>query len=254
MNESYDLSIDQIKEILDEEYNVLNAHGHDAWQLYANIIDIKLEYNLLQYNNPVYLDAKRWIRDFFNENQQKDYGYDSFSIDIFSNQLDRFPTPQALRLYLLILSYCNKEGYDCDKVEDKVIELRHKLWVEKGEGWKNILSRIANNYIWLTIVSLVFITIVAVCFLPAPTEWMHTIDVNLLPWNGEGKWHDFIVVPATAIYYIIHGETNEPIVTPVNIIGIIFIALVEFTFWGLIINFVYQKIVKSFSNAGLELL
>ncbi|MBD5349223.1 MAG: hypothetical protein HDR84_08300 [Bacteroides sp.] len=247
-----DVNIELIKSMLDDEYRNLNDPTIDRCQTYLTIISIKQEYELSEYLYPIYIDAKKWIYCFFEDLKDKNYGYDSFSLEIFKEHLDNFPSPQAFRLYNIMKVLCIQTGYGIDDIDDKLSQLQFNIWKEKGKKWNKYLYLLANNTRWLIASCISFFIITTMCFLPAPFDWMKTLDIRLLEWQGEGVWHSICLYLGSALYYIAHGETDNPIVSPANIGGVVFIIINEFIFWGLIINFVYQKMVNSLSKLGLN--
>ncbi len=239
-----------IERILDTEYNRLRQKGVDRFQVYANIIAVKREYGLEEYHNPLYVDIKRWIRMFFEDVLDKNFGYDSFRLEPFAAEIDQFPLEQSLRLYFVLLHHCVNTHYNADAVRSKIEECRIRLWKEKHRWCRIGLYKIANNGWLLTGVCLIYLVMVTLCMLPAPFEFLEVIQVRLLDWSVTSSFGGFLRYLGSALYYIIHGATDETMILPLNIGGVILIGVLEFVFWGLIINFLYQKVIDKISATG----
>ncbi|MBD5280110.1 MAG: hypothetical protein HDS35_06150 [Bacteroides sp.] len=236
---------------LDADYQRLQRTGEDRCQILATIIALKQIEDQTDYRQSIYVDAKQWIRFFFEDLTDKDFGYDQFSLANFSPIIDRFPNDQALSLYLYIRHLCTLHEFDITDIDEKIELLKLGIWKDKRDYVRIGLYLIANRTKWIISITVVYILVVALCFLSAPTEWMECIEVSEFQWPGESWWVKFSSYLSTVLYYIFHGATDSPIVIPLNFRGVILIGILEFSFWGLIVNFLYQRVIQYLQSIGL---
>lgn len=231
-----------IKNIIDGEYVKLQDTHSDRCQIFANLIDIKRAYNLLDYRQSLYVDAKDWIITFFIDLDKKDFGYDDFDISIFSSQLDEFKPEQAVKLYKLLNRNCKVKEIDTDEIEKKIQVCLREYWRNNKMICRLILNLMANNILILFATCCIYVCLIGLALLPAPFKFMEVIVVEPLSLSDYLGLNNM----GNALLYIMHGVTEKPLITPINFGGVLIMLFWEFIFWGVIGNFAYQKIVQYF--------
>lgn len=242
----------EAKRIIVKEYRKLRKEGADRSQIYLNIIALKRELNLTEYVNSLYVDVKRWIDIHFLDLAKRDFGYDVFVAEPFCKQIELFTPEKSLRLYQYLLNACEDNHAETSDVAECIKRKQFEVWRNNGSRCRIFLYKIANNFLWIALSVIVFIGLVMVCFLPAPCEWMGCLDIHFLDWPGLENQHSFGTHLFNALYYIAHGETETPMVLPLNPGGVIWVIAVECAFWGFLVNFLYQHLVGYLRRIGLN--
>lgn len=242
----------EAKEYIDKEYEKLRMEGADRSQIYLNIIAFKRFFTLEEYVKPLYVDVKQWILFHFEDLTNKDFGYDVFSAEPFLEQIEFFPAEKSLRLYQFLQYACDENHVDSSEIKKRERKLQINLWLKNGNRFKAVCFLMANNFGFICASIILFIALVIVSFLPAPFEWMRWLDLHFLDWTPAESQQTFTGYLSNALFYIAHGETEIPMVTPRNPAGVLWVIAVECAFWGFLGNFLYQHISHYLSRIGLN--
>ena len=246
------LSEEQARALILREYGKLMEPGNDRSQIYLNIIALKRECGLELLNRSLYQDVKAWIGIHFEDLMNKDYGYDVFRLEPFAEQIELFPPEQSLSLYHFLLHACEQNYAVTEELKGMIERKQLDLWRSRHSWLRFALYKLANDGLWIFFATLMFIALVIVSFLPAPADWMHCIDITFFDGRNVESLQTFSDYLENALFYIMHGETESPIVAPRNLGGVVWVLLTEFAFWGLLINFLYQHITAYLRQWGLS--
>lgn len=240
-----------LKQIIEEEiiseYTKLDDPAQDRCQVYAQIIEMKLEIES-RHRYPVYVDIKRWIKMYFEDYEMQDFGYDSFSIKRYGPLISKLPVDQQISLYNYAANLCRRNDIDCSDISKLLENVKMSLY-RKNKRYFRLAMFYLGNHLWFTLLTIcISVVILALLLLPASNPDLIFFETNLLHLSNNS----FINCILNSLLFFFDFEYSDTLLAPVNTIGAIAYCLFKAMFILLILNYAYQKIADFISKISVE--
>lgn len=223
---------------IDLLYHSLDDEKSDKCMIYANIIELKFHQHLETYVYPVYVDFKRWVELTLKDKEMKDAGYDKFPAEKFYRLITYYPLDQQLDLLRYLDRKTRSNFISLSDINDKIIETRkHKLLKEKRR-FQYFLLVIGSNFQYSIELIIGVFLLTTLIFIPAPCKLLEVYDTNLITYSD----YPVLNYMFNSIAWLIGLDTDQPILSPINALGIIGYAGIKIILFGIIGNFIFQKI------------
>lgn len=108
----------EIEKILKEQYSLLRRRNckHNAQILY-NIAKIKSEYGVQNFHQPLYLDIKKFLKNYIISADNEDFGYDNTIFNRIMKIVNLSSPKEKLSLLHTIRRYYLMNGYEINEVK-----------------------------------------------------------------------------------------------------------------------------------------
>lgn len=227
-----------------KDYKKNNSY-HKSAILYL-IIQIKSEcVNVRNYKKSIYLDIKYFIKYYVNSVEKKDYGYDQLNIQKLINAIDASNRDkERYELAIYASRQINLNGYEKElnefknyKDSCKTKSLRHSKSINDK---LRLLSHLCSyNLKVITIILFTIFLVSNLIFLPAKYEVFELFHLHYRNYSDS-----FYLNHMLNLVTITFGLENDNIITPLNWLGVIILALLKSIYILLIVNYLYQKVLN----------
>ena len=232
--------------IIDGEYAKLRTEGADRCQVYANLIAIKRHAGLDNYEKPLYVDVKEWIRMIAEDFELHDYGYDVIPVGKVVDVIESFPVSRQASLFRFFYLKCGDIERGILKKHLQVA--RYRKYKEDGRWLSALLVRVGTDWRALLCCLLAVVVAIMIIMLPSPLGCMEIFNVSLQAYSPSGLLNYL----SNALAVLAGIDTPAPSISPVNFTGVAVFGFCKLTLFGLIINFIYQKLIEYIETLSNE--
>ena len=241
MASKYKNDIEYIKQYIINQYKLLKRddykHNH---QILYNLIKVKVNWQLFEIRQSLYLDVKQFIESYLISVDYQDYGYDNICFTKIMEVVDFLEIKQRISIMYYTKRLFYIRGYDIEFIVDKINDFKIKVaWSEKSY-LEYILLLIGSSFISLLITLLIFVVIISLIMTPAPFENMEIFKVELRKFSTSPLLNQLI----NSLTLLTGNENISPTIIPIGIKGIVVYYLGLISFYILIVNYVLKKIEK----------
>lgn len=233
MDESLQLAIQ-------EEYSKLRQPGHDRFQIYYNLILIKVQFNCRDYILPLYVDVKKWIRMVYEDLETRDFGYDIPRIAVFSEVIDKLHIEKRGSLYEYLRRTADLSGYPTEEIQQLIYECRTEYYRHTKNWGALICNYLGNNNLVIAAVLLVILLSTFAIMLPAPYESLEIFQCKYVEVSGN----PFVNTLSNVFIELFDINTSEPVLTPTSWRGVAVKCIGKLIILFFVTNIVCQKLTN----------
>jgi hypothetical protein len=230
----------EILEYIKQQYDLLNDQTlkNDRYQIYYNLIQVKLQFNVENHIIPIYVDVKRLIILYFEETELKDFGYDEFRFISFQNLLEKFSPEKRIPLIAFLIRKCKENDIDVSQMSKYYIGSRKQYLYKEHKYVRYLLVTLANNFWTLLFCYIVYLVILALIISPVPDWGIPMYDVKLIDISSN----NLLNYLCNAIALLFAPEEYAPTVLPTGVISLILFVFGKLISYLIIGNYLYQKL------------
>ncbi|GGH08116.1 hypothetical protein [Mucilaginibacter phyllosphaerae] len=243
MNKTQILSL-----ISDEQKQVslANDFGEKADRI-NNILQLKIESNIQDIKNDIYIDVKRFVNFYINSFEDKQFNYDVFDELKISEYINLFEVKQKCSLLHYTIRHLKTVGFE-EKVsffesQLRACEFHREL---KEFSIKNIFKLIylATVYNNLTILFAILLCIMVkvVVYLPAPFKWMELYEIHYSKLNNNPVLNHV----GNVLLSFFEVKTNPSFAEPVTFVGSVLFVLGKCFFIIIVVNILIDQLKTRF--------
>lgn len=233
------MNYDRARQLIELEYEKLHSvEKCSVSQIYYNLIMTKNRSECNDYIQSDYVDAKNYIIALFDENENKDFGYDIIPETSLISIINLFPNVERVPLCKLAIRKATEQGLQLKHV-DKLYYNSYKNELIKNRELLSYLSLILGRNIWIMLgCYLLFVVVISLMLLPAPFKWMEILDSNLIQLSPTPIWNYL----ANALIWLFGINYPNFCVKPIGFIGLIIYCIGKIFAFLFIGNFLFQKL------------
>jgi hypothetical protein len=228
-----------------EQYLIASSY-HDKMEIMNSIIQIKrrLLSNGCTSNLELFLDVKRFLKDYTLSLEEVKHGYDGLDFDTIFIYFNMFDEPEQLSLakYFIRILYINGFEKELKKVEDfkRSLEIRY-YWSNKPlSNFLKLLYLLTTYNIWTIMLTMAIIIVLSsILILPSP-DWMIPIfNTKTLHLSSSIYFNNLFNFIGNIL-----GVNEAFKIEPLGLLGMIILIFGKL----FIIVFVINILIKEFTN------
>lgn len=227
-----------LSKYLDEQYKSLSRYSYKQnCQILYNIIHVKARLKI-DYNESLYIDAKKFVKAYLNAIDNEDFGYDHIQITKIIDISNCLDIKQKLFFLYNVNRLLQVKGFDTNILSKEIVETETTVaWREK-HWFIFIRLWLSSSLIKLVIVYFFYILIVGVILLPAPFPWMSLFDISMHNYSSNA----FLNHCSNTLALITGNDIIAPQVVPNGFVGMIVYCVGVVAFYLVFVNYVFRKI------------
>lgn len=229
----------EIEKILKEQYSLLRRRNcKQNAQILYNIAKIKSEYGVQNFHQPLYLDIKKFLKNYIISADNEDFGYDNTIFNRIMKIVNLSSPKEKLSLLHTIRRYYLMNGYEINEVKRELNKQEIMVAKENKKYLRWTLLRVGSSLSGLLCGYLVYAVIVLIALLPAPFNFIELFHIELKNYSS----YPLLNYPLNAITLLTGNCDIAPKITPINVIGVLIYSFGILLFYILIVNFLFKKI------------
>lgn len=233
--------------IVDNLYDKLKkCQYQNNASILINIIEIKGRFNMNNYQQPMYVDAKKFIKNYLHSIENMNYGYDCINEEKIFNAIKYLELKEQLELLFYTKRFLKTKGF-CDNliiVDKRIVLLRKKIALKGKEFFKFFSLWMSSSIRALFLTLFLYSLTTTLIMLPAPVKWMGIFKIQ----NYTFYENEFINSFLNSLLFMTGGNSAQPIIEPSCPLGVIVYVLIISLFYLIIVNFVFRKIENYVTN------
>lgn len=243
MNENEELLV----LIRDESINYNNASTfHEKMERINNVLQIKIRAKS-QFNSKdldIFLDVKKFLKDYTFSIEEGKHGYDKFNFDSIYFYLNQFNEEEQISLAKYFMRILSLNGFEKEYIvvdeHLKILEIKHCLKNRPMLHVIKLFYLITTYNVWsISLTIFLIIIIVSILILPAP-EWIYPIfDIKTTQLCNNIYFNNLFNFVGSIL-----KVNNKFEIEPINLLGISVLILGKL----FIIIFVINILIKEFTN------
>lgn len=233
------MTIENKEQYIKEQYKLLkkDKYKHNCQILY-NLIAAKVEFQIYNIQQSLYLDVKQFIEYYILSADSQDYGYDEVLLEKIKDVVHHLEPKQKISMMYSTKRMFYIRGYEVENITKIINRLEMEVALEEKRFWKAIRLWMSSSLTALLLTLLLYVTIISCVMLPAPLECMEIFDINLKNYTTSPFWNHLM----NSITVLTGNDDISPSITPIGIKGVIVYSIGVLLFYLLIANYALKKI------------
>lgn len=233
------MTIEEKEQYIRGQYELLrkDKHKHNHQILY-NLIAAKVEFQLCDIQQSLYLDVKQFIECYITSADSQDYGYDEVLLVRIMDVVHHLESKQKVSIMYSTKRMFYIRGYEVENITEIISRLEMIVALEEKCFGKAIRLWMSSSLTALLLTLLLYVIIISCVMLPAPLECMEIFDVNLKDYTAS----PFLNHLMNSITVLTGNDDISPSIIPIGIKGVIVYSIGVLLFYLLIANYALKKI------------
>ena len=235
----------EVKDFLDNCYNnISNKEISIQSEIYYSIIQIKKENpDLCNYSQSIYIDIKKFIKNYFDSVEEKDHGYDFIDTKKIINSVEAEYVPSArLELYSFTIRLIKSKNQDelVDEINKKRILTKFEFILHKKSIFKypEGVFLISSYNIFTIAISLFLLSLVGVIIVQeAPLKYFELFSFEYENFCKIDPVNQFLNIIAKPL-----GLADKFKIIPLNVSGVFLLITFKLIYLSIVVNFLYEKV------------
>lgn len=135
------------KQLVLAQYGELERYKHKKnCQIYYNLIKMKYKWGLVDLNQSLYLDVKKFVQAYITAADSQDYGYDEIKISKITDVCSFLEDEQQLAILYLTRRLFYTRGYDQDIIYSEIVKVDKKVSFAKKHYWRWLRLLLSESF------------------------------------------------------------------------------------------------------------
>lgn len=227
------------KQLIMTQYGELQRYDHKKnFQIYYNLIKMKYKWRLVDLNQSLYLDVKKFVQAYITASDSQDYGYDEINITKITDVCSYLEDEQQLAILYLTRRLFYTRGYDQDIIYSEIVKVDKRVSFANRQYWRWLRLLLSQNFTRLLIVYILYVLLIFIVLLPAPFEWMGCFDVQFKDYCENSILNHV----ANGLGVLSGSDSISPEITPNCFWGMLLYCIGLVVFYFMFANFILKKI------------